>query len=106
MYFSRLTQNNYAYIIRLNFTSFEIDLVSFLFKTRKHKTLDYFVRGEGVYSVQNVPVHARHGLYIRFGKRISTLTPLSCATGHKHVTALEIIDTLKKKIFLKKLYNK
>jgi hypothetical protein len=45
-------------------------------------------------------------LYIRFGKRISTLTPLPCATGHKYMTALEIIDTLEEKVFLKKLYNK
>ena len=61
MHFSRLTQSNYAYTIQLNFTFFESTLVSLLFKTRKHKTWDYFVRGEGVYSVQNVPLHARHG---------------------------------------------
>jgi len=76
-------------------------LVSLLFKTRKHKTWDYFVHGEGVYSVQNVPLHARHRLYIRFEKRISTLTPLSCATGRKHVTTLEIIDVLQKNYFLR-----
>jgi len=61
MHFSRLTQSNYVYTIQLNFTSFESTLVSLLFKTRKHKTWDYFVRGEGVYWVQNVPLHARHG---------------------------------------------
>ena len=65
-------------LIQINFTSFESNLFSLLFKTRKHKTWEYFVRGEGVYSVQNVPLHARHGVYIHFVKRISTLTPLSC----------------------------
>jgi len=73
-------------------------LVSLVFKTRKHKTWDYFVREEGVYSVQNMSPHARHGLYIRLGKRISTLTRLSCAAGHKHVIALEIIDNLEKNL--------
>jgi hypothetical protein len=96
VHFSRLTQNNNAYVIHLNFTSFESNLVSLLFKTRKHKTWKYCVHGEGVYSVQNVPLHARHGLYMHFVKIISTLTPLSCATVHKHVTALEIVDALEK----------
>lgn len=55
-----------------------------------------------MYLVQNVPLRARHGLYIRFGKRIATLTALSCATDHKYVTAMESIETLeKKKYFLR-----
>jgi hypothetical protein len=45
VHFNRLTQNNYAYIKQLNFTSFESNLFSLLFKTRKHKTWDYFVLG-------------------------------------------------------------